>query len=153
MNSPLFWVKLHPASVHFPIALFLLASTCGLLYLYLATTACVGHIDLAAHASRLCWLAPRHRQRLDLAEWSATASPLSSNPQLAHCHWVEPDRLLWWAALSTLALSSLDEETGAKDLGRGGERGKRTGRPQIRNTQHATRNSLTCSMILPRAGG
>lgn len=34
MNPSLFWVKLHPASVHFPIALFLLASVCGLLYLF-----------------------------------------------------------------------------------------------------------------------
>lgn len=34
MNPSLFWVKLHPASVHFPIAFFLLASACGLLYLY-----------------------------------------------------------------------------------------------------------------------
>lgn len=34
MNTDLLLVKLHPATVHFPIALLLLASGCGLLYLY-----------------------------------------------------------------------------------------------------------------------
>ena len=34
MNIELILIKLHPASVHFPIALLLLASLCGLLYVH-----------------------------------------------------------------------------------------------------------------------
>ena len=34
MNIELILIKLHPASVHFPIALLLLASLCGLLYIH-----------------------------------------------------------------------------------------------------------------------